>query len=77
MLLCEISIKSLIHLLYPAVAELLSDLPPKFIKKQVVFDGNGMNVMLKPISGLQSIALSNKEVFKTLKEICFNSQTRT
>ena len=41
----------------------------------VVFDGNGMNVMLKPISGLQSIALSNKEVFKTLKEICFNSQT--
>ena len=75
MLLCEMSVKSLIRLLYPAVVGLLSDLPRKFIKKQVVFDGNGMNVMLKPVSELQSIALSNKEVFKTLKEIDINSQT--
>ena len=45
------------------------DLPTKFVKKPLVFDDNGTNVKLKPISMLQSIALSNKEIFKTLKEI--------
>ena len=58
----------LIHLLYLAMGEQLRDLLTKFVKKQLIFNDNDTNVKLKPISKLQPIDLSNKRIFRTLKQ---------
>ena len=59
-----------IHLLYPAMDELLSDLLTKFVKKHGMSNGtdNGTNVKLKPISELQ--------VFKTPKQTEIGTKAR-